>query len=345
MKLCWDNIENVRLNKKGDFYDIMKKRIFHLKICEKCGDAYLGTKQNKACSVSCASKRKHSEETKRKMSENRKGENNPFYGKHHSEETKKKIVESLGDQVKGENNPFYGKHHSEETKRSLSENMKGRYLGKNNPFYGKHHSEESKKKQIMKRLNLHNIEDVKKLYYQDNIPVYNTYAPQLEWCEEVRRNKEDPNILEVRCFRCDEWYIPSLHNTNNRIRYVKGNSKWESHFYCSKECKNSCSIFNKHINTIMKEDAVRAGRLPWLELGREVQSELRQMVLERDEYKCAKCGDSNNLQCHHILPVSIEPLLSADIDNCITLCKECHVKVHKEIDGCGYNQLRNIEEC
>lgn len=36
----------------------------------------------------------HSEETKRKMSEARSGENNPFYGKHHTEETKKKIRES-----------------------------------------------------------------------------------------------------------------------------------------------------------------------------------------------------------------------------------------------------------
>ena len=41
--------------------------------------------------------RKHSEETKRKMSENRKGkctgENNPMYGKHHSKETRQRLRE------------------------------------------------------------------------------------------------------------------------------------------------------------------------------------------------------------------------------------------------------------
>lgn len=55
----------------------------------------------------------HSEETKRKWSEERKGknvgENNPMYGKHLSEEQKKKISEALT-----------GKHLSEETKKKMS---------------------------------------------------------------------------------------------------------------------------------------------------------------------------------------------------------------------------------
>ena len=90
--------------------------------------------------------------------------------------------------------------------------------------------------------------------------------------------------------------------------------------------------------SFMKEDAVRAGRLPWLELRREVQPELRSMVLERDNYECQKCGNTEGLQCHHIYPVNIEPLLSADIDNCMTLCTICHKEVHKK-DGCRYPQL------
>lgn len=35
----------------------------------------------------------HTEETKNKLSEMRKGKNNPFYGKHHTEEFKKKLSE------------------------------------------------------------------------------------------------------------------------------------------------------------------------------------------------------------------------------------------------------------
>jgi len=35
--------------------------------------------------------KKHSEETRRRMSESKKGEKHPFYGKHHSKEARLKI--------------------------------------------------------------------------------------------------------------------------------------------------------------------------------------------------------------------------------------------------------------
>jgi hypothetical protein len=79
-----------------------------------------------------------SEETRKKLSEMKKGENNPNYGKKQSEETKRKLSES----IKGENHYLYGKTHSKETKEKLSElNM-----GENNPNYGKPCSIETKRK-------------------------------------------------------------------------------------------------------------------------------------------------------------------------------------------------------
>ena len=72
-----------------------------------------------------------SEETRRKLSEANKGENNYFYGKTHTEETRRKLSEvnkgkTLSEETKGkmsyahkgENHPFYGK------------------IGENNPAYG-----------------------------------------------------------------------------------------------------------------------------------------------------------------------------------------------------------------
>jgi len=51
-----------------------------------------------------------------------KGENHPFYGKKHSSETRAKL--SAG--MKGENNPFYGKKHSPETRAKQSAGNKGK---------------------------------------------------------------------------------------------------------------------------------------------------------------------------------------------------------------------------
>ena len=61
-----------------------------------------------------------SEETRKKLSESKKGEKCYIFGKHLSEETRKKLRESK----KGENHPMFGKHLSEETRTKLSEAIK-----------------------------------------------------------------------------------------------------------------------------------------------------------------------------------------------------------------------------
>ena len=83
--------------------------------------------------------KKASEETKKKMSEMRRGENHPLYGKSHSEEAKKKMSVSrkkritseetkkkMSASLRGDKNPNYGKKFSEEHRRKLSEAAKGR---------------------------------------------------------------------------------------------------------------------------------------------------------------------------------------------------------------------------
>jgi len=62
---------------------------------------------------------KHTEETKKKISEANKGEKCYMYGKHHSEDTKRKMSESQK-----------GRKHSEETKKKISEAKKGLFYGK-----------------------------------------------------------------------------------------------------------------------------------------------------------------------------------------------------------------------
>lgn len=99
---------------------------------------------------------KLSDETKLKMSQNRKGRFtgnlNHMYGKHLSDETKNKISMKLKGKLSGKNNPMYGKHWSEDRKADKSAQMTGEL----NPFYGKKHSEDTKRKLSESRMGADN---------------------------------------------------------------------------------------------------------------------------------------------------------------------------------------------
>ena len=65
--------------------------------------------------------RPHSEATIRKMSELKKGKNNPFFGKQHSERFRRK----MSDRLIG-NQHLLGHKHSEDSRRKMSESQKAR---------------------------------------------------------------------------------------------------------------------------------------------------------------------------------------------------------------------------
>jgi len=227
-------------------------------------------------------------------------------GKNHSKETKEKMSKSQK-----------GKIISEETKRKISKANKGN-IRKDLSEYNRNTNLKGK-----------NNPNYKGGYSLKNIALYDTFAQQISWCESVRRNYEDKNILEVKCAYCGKWYIPKLNNVKNRLSVLKGNISGDHRFYCSKECKNECPIYN---------------RKKWpktfkIATSREVQPELRQMVFKRDKYICQNCSSNKNIQCHHLEGIRWEPIESADIDKCITLCKNCHKKAHQK-DGCGYDDLK-----
>lgn len=59
----------------------------------------------------------------------------------------------------------------------------------------------------------------------------------------------------------------------------------------------------------------------------------RKLIFERDNYTCQKCNKkkSGHLQAHHIIPLSTDFSLAFELSNGITLCSDCHYKLHSEI--------------
>ncbi len=67
-------------------------------------------------------------------------------GYHHTQETKDKISKNKKGKLAGKYNPMYGVTMSKESRQKMSEAKKGLYDGEKHPFYGKHHTEETKQK-------------------------------------------------------------------------------------------------------------------------------------------------------------------------------------------------------
>jgi 5-methylcytosine-specific restriction endonuclease McrA len=70
-----------------------------------------------------------------------------------------------------------------------------------------------------------------------------------------------------------------------------------------------------------------------LRLGAHSYKELCRQVLARDNWRCQVCGSTNNLQVHH---QQLRSQQGSDEDsNLITLCMDCHERLHH---GYGSNR-------
>ena len=53
---------------------------------------------------------------------------------------------------------------------------------------------------------------------------------------------------------------------------------------------------------------------------------LARLCKRRDDFKCRQCGQRGRLEAHHIVPLWKG---GADtIDNLLTLCRNCHIRLH-----------------
>ena len=170
-----------------------------------------------------------------------------------------------------------------------------------------------------------------------NLPLFDTYAHQLNYCQSVRRDPENNDLLQVRCTEsgCRKWFTPTRKQVGSRLYSINSYDHGENNFYCSDGCKNSCSVFhqNKYPKGFKNYDD--SYRIP----------EWSIMVKERDNYECQICGSKENPIAHHYESIWTNPIESADLDMGITICKDCHIgKAHIEV-GCRFSDLTRTSIC
>jgi len=66
-----------------------------------------------------------------------------------------------------------------------------------------------------------------------------------------------------------------------------------------------------------------------IKLGKQVYRRLTKRVLERDGWRCVRCGSLENLQIHHKIRRS--QLGSDSLDNLVSLCAYCHMEEHGQL--------------
>lgn len=159
-------------------------------------------------------------------------------------------------------------------------------------------------------------------------------------CEICNQEFEPKNSLQKFCSK--ECKRKSLTNRNSVKRSIKRKEKFDmmdkikkclvcgkefevrqqyrKQKYCSEKCLN-------------KSEKLFGGKQERdLEYKNQIRFDgNRYKVLERDDYTCQVCGNTTQLVLHHKDESGQSDNPNNEIDNLITLCRRCHINIHKVI--------------
>lgn len=231
----------------------------------------------------------------------------------------------------------YDKEYYHKNKERTAESRK-KYREENKDkiaIYKKQHYENNKERVVEQRKQHYiankGLIDICRQEYRTSNAKYELFYRKLT-VDELPKLHNDGVSLEVKCRYCGQYFVPFVSDVHKRISALNGDAGGDQYLYCSDNCKQACPVYKqkKYPKNFKKASS------------REVNSLVRQMCFKRDDWLCQICGksiDEVQLHCHHIEGYAQNPVLGNDIENVITLCKECHKEVHK-LPGCNYNELR-----
>jgi len=302
-KYGWDNFKYEVLHKRN-YFSIEDATISLYLLEINYINKYNTTDRSIGYNQTCGGCIVLNDETKKRNSDNRKGANNTFYGKHHTEATKKRLSEIHKGKCYNIIPPNLGKTLSEEQKTKISNSLKGRKFsketilkfksvwteerrkemnlkmsGENNPMYGKHLSETAKETLSLKaKERFSNIEERNKIkeVQRKNMKPIIQYSLNGEIVKEWESAHEAARQLDIKqsgiqhCCKGDfntyKGYVWKFANDSDRIN-GNNNPQLAAHYKSISRKVVQLSVNGDYINTFdsIKEAAKSiGGKLPSL---------------------------------------------------------------------------------
>jgi len=149
-----------------------------------------------------------------------------------------------------------------------------------------------------KVVNQYNVRRKKEAERVKNVARYDSYVEKISWCEEVRRDPNEPLALQVKCCICGKWYCPTRAVTSQRAISVNDTTNdyiAENLFICSDACRRSCPKVTMSVDDIIYYDEIASGyrQLPsslkgrgkYLQLFYDWQEDFRSMIKKEQTFQ------------------------------------------------------------
>ena len=122
----------------------------------------------------------------------------------------------------------------------------------------------------------------------------------------ARRQKTSAATVNAVCKHCGDSFSKPLARASKNLSY------------CSRKCQTAALLAARWAGHQVVSKRPHAVRLAIADCVSKVG-------------QCERCGQTQDLHGHHIVPISKRPDLGADPTNIEVLCRECHAKEHPDL--------------
>ena len=137
--------------------------------------------------------------------------------------------------------------------------------------------------------------------------------------EKLQMSEDNPNHFK---YIIPETELPKLAEFQTSIPVASKNAQPD--YY-----KNRWARQEERLKEYQKRREERQPKRSYYEyMHSEEWRQKRLKILKRDGFRCQMCGTAKNLRVHHINYEHLDT--DAELDDLITLCDECHRKIHEQ---------------